>query len=197
MKKYKEYYHRLSRIKKKYLYYFVAGFVDGEGSFSVAMTKQKYPHRSLQWRWILNPTFQVYQHENNLDILELLKDQVFMTGRIHRKSSPYNVFTYSIENHRTLKERIIPFFCRYRLAVKDDDFKKFAEIIQRMSNKEHLTLAGFKRIVEIAFSMNAQGKQRKYSKEYIFNTLPNQFNSSKAVSSETIRQTPTEASEKI
>lgn len=175
--KHKRYYDRLKKLQRKYLYYYVAGFVDGEASFSVAMTKQKYVKKGEEhFKWILNPVFQVYQHENNKDILLLLRDYVFQTGRLHRKTSPYNVFTYSVENHRTLHEKIVPFFRKYRLAVKDEDFEKFADIIARITKKEHLTIEGFKNIVDIAFTMNVQGKQRKYSKEYIFETLPAQFN---------------------
>ena len=107
IERHKEYYDRLSKLQRKYLNYFVAGFVDGESSFSVAMTRQKYPYLKKGWRWILNPVFNVYQHENNKDILLLLQDKVFKTGRIHRKSSPYNVFTYSVENNKTLLEKTL------------------------------------------------------------------------------------------
>jgi hypothetical protein len=186
-KQHKEYYDRLSRLQRKYLHYFVAGFVDGEASFSVAITRQKYPSLSKGWRWILNPVFQVYQHENNVDMLLLLKDEVFKTGRIHRKTSPYNVFTFSVENNKTLHERIVPFFNKHQLATKMADFKKFASIVALMERKVHLSEEGFKRIVEIAFSMNAQGKNRKYTKEYIYETLPEQFNTLRK-SSETTRQ---------
>lgn len=188
IKRHKEYYHRLQKLHGKYLNYFIAGFVDGESSFSVALTKQKYAHYEKGWRWILNPVFQVYQHEDNLDILLIIKDFVFKTGRIHRKTSPYNVMTYSVENHKTLREKIIPFFRKYQLATKTEAFLKFSEIIERMEKKEHLTLEGFKKIVEIAHSMNAQGKNRKYSKEDIFATLSEQFKVLEK-SSETIRQT--------
>ena len=183
----KEYYYRLRRMQGKYLNYYVAGFVDGEASFSVALTRQKYAHVKQGWRWILNPVFQVYQHENNVDILLLLKDEVFKTGRIHRKSSPYNVFTYSVENNKTLHERIVPFFNKYQLAVKAEDFKKFSNIVAMMEKKKHLDIEGFKQIVEIAFTMNAQGKNRKYSKEYIYETLLEQFSTLRK-SSETTRQ---------
>ena len=48
--KHKEYYDRLSKLQGKYLNYFIAGFVDGESSFSVAMTRQKYPSLSKGWK---------------------------------------------------------------------------------------------------------------------------------------------------
>ena len=198
--KHKEYYDRLSKLPGKYLNYFMAGFVDGESSFSVAMTKQKYYVYSdgtgQGWKWILNPCFQVYQHENNVDVLLLLKDHVFKTGRIHRKTSPYNVMTYTVENHKTLQEKIIPFFRKYRLATKTQDFEKFADIIDRIMKKEHLTIGGFKRIVDIAFTMNAQGKNRKYTKEYIFETLSEQFDTLRK-SSETTRQNQDIKTDKI
>ena len=187
IEKHKEYYKRLSELHGKYLNYFVAGFVDGESSFSVAMTRQKYPSLSKGWRWIINPVFNVYQHENNKDILLLLKDVVFKTGRIHRKTSPYNVYTYTIENNKTLHEKIVPFFNRYQLATKTEDFKKFSQVVSMVDKKVHLDIEGFKRVVEIAFTMNAQGKSRKYTKEYIFETLSEQFGTLRK-SSETIRQ---------
>jgi hypothetical protein len=186
-KKQKEYYNRLSRLQGKYLNYFVAGFVDGEASFSVSMTRQRYPSLSKGWKWILNPVFQVYQHENNKDILFLLRDKVFKTGRIHRKTSPYNVFTYSVENNKTLHRKIVPFFNKYQLATKAEDFKKFSKIVDMMDKKIHLNVEGFKRIVDIAFTMNAQGKNRKYSKKYIHETLSDQFDTLRK-SSETTRQ---------
>jgi len=179
-------YKRLSRMKGKDLSYFVSGFVDGEGAFSVSITKQPYQHLKKGWKWILNPAFQVYQHEDHLWFLEFLKDKVFKTGRIHRKSSPYSVFTYSVENRVVLYEKIIPFFSKYRLGVKDDDFQKFSQVIKKIHAKEHLTEKGFKNIVDLVFEMNKHGKQRKYSKEYIFETLPEQFKIKE--SSETIRQ---------
>jgi len=65
-----------------------------------------------------------------------------------------------------------------------------------MSTKKHLKIEGFKRIVEIAFTMNAQGKNRKYSKEYIYETLSEQFNAPKK-SSETTRQNQLSETDKI
>ena len=194
--KHKEYYNRLSKLQGKYLNYFVAGFVDGEASFSVAMTRQKYPSLSKGWRWILNPVFNVYQHEGNKDMLLLLRDRVFKTGRLHRKTSPYNVFTFSIENNKTLHGKIVPFFKTYQLATKAEDFKKFSCIVDMIDKKIHLDIEGFKRIVDIAFTMNAYGKNRKYSKEYIFETLSDQFDTLRK-SSETIRQNQPVKADKI
>ena len=39
------------------LHYYLAGFVDGEGSFSVSIIK----HPTQKFGWMINPCFQVYQ----------------------------------------------------------------------------------------------------------------------------------------
>lgn len=149
--------------QKKYLNYFLSGFVDGEGSFSVAIIR----HPMQKFGWMINPCFQVYQHEKHRYILELCK-YIFGTGSIYRKSGTHPVLNFSIDSRRSITERVIPFFERYPLIVKEESFNKFKQIVRAMENKEHLTLDGFKRLVDIAYSMNQQGKGRKHTKEYIF-----------------------------
>jgi hypothetical protein len=169
--------------KEKNLHYYLSGFVDGEGSFSVSIIK----HSNQVFSWMINPCFQVYQHEKHRYILELFQF-VFKTGSIYRKSGTHPVLNFSIDSRRAILEKVIPFFDRYPLIVKDETYKKFRTIVNMMEKKEHLQIQGFKKIVDIAFSMNQQGKGRKYSKEYIFSTLPLKNNSIQE-SSETIRRT--------
>ncbi len=171
------YLERMKKMKRRDLGYFVAGFIDGEGTFTVSLTRQTSRKYKKGWKWILNPLFQTYQHEDHIDILYLLRDHVFQTGRIHRKSSPYHVFTYSIENRTILQERIVPFFTKYNLATKERDFVTWSKIINMIYEKEHLTEKGFIKIIDLIFTMNKNGKQRKYSKEYVLKTLSEQFNS--------------------
>ena len=173
----KKYYENYKKAKKRDLFFFTAGFVDGEGCFSLSLKRQPSNKYEKKFYWVLDPVFQVYQHGDNIDVLYLLKDEVFHTGRIHQKTSPYNVFTYSIENQKTLLERIVPFFKKYQLATKSDAFEKFAIALHKMERKEHLTKKGFIEILDIAFSMNMHGKQRKFSKEFVLETLSEQFSS--------------------
>lgn len=157
------------------LFYYVSGFVDGEGTFNVSFTKQKYKYNNQGFKWLIHVCFQVYQHEDHRDILELLQNRVFHTGRIYRKSSPYNVFTFTIDNPRNLSEKVIPFFEKYKLIVKEKDFQLFKQVVNLILQKKHLTKIGFNEILEIAFKMNASGRQRKYSKEYILATSISQL----------------------
>ena len=153
--------------KRHYLNYYLAGFVDGEGSFSVAIIR----HPSQRMGWMINPCFQVYQHEKHRYMLELFQHSL-QTGRIYRKSGVHPVLNFSVDSRKNLTEKIIPFFDKYPLITKAETYKKFREIVIAMDNREHQTLKGFKRLVDVAYSMNQQGKGRKYTKEYIFSTLP-------------------------
>jgi len=90
-----------------------------------------------------------------------------------------------LENILFLDIESVPQFPAYEHIP--EDFKKFSNIVDMMDKKIHLDIEGFKRIVEIAFTMNAQGKNRKYSKEYIYETLSDQFDTLRK-SSETTRQ---------
>mgnify|MGYP001582772126 CR=1 FL=1 len=153
--------------KQKALNYYLAGFADGEGSFSVSIIRTDMTVTG----WAVNPGFHVYQHEQHREILELFQF-VFKTGKIYRKSGTHPVLNYSVSTLQSITEKVIPFFDKYPLVVKEETYKKFRFIIAMMERKEHLTVQGFMKIVNIAYTMNQQGKGRKYSKEYILSTLP-------------------------
>jgi len=167
--------------KSKYLHYYLSGFVDGEGSFSVAIIR----HQSQAFGWMINPCFQVYQHEHHREILELFQ-WVFKTGSIYRKSGTHHVLNFSIDSRRNIIEKVIPFFDKYPLITKQDAYRKFKYIIEKMEQGVHRTEKGFKDLVTTAYSMNQQGKGRKHTIEYIFNSLHNIHEES----SETIRRNP-------
>lgn len=157
----------LFRGKRALLGYYLAGFADGEGTFSVAIIR----HPMQRLGWMINPVFQVYQHEKHREILELFREY-FGTGNVYRKSGIHPVLTFSIDSRKSLLERVLPFFKRYPLVVKRDEFFRFSEIVRAMELKEHWTIPGFKRLVALAYAMNQQGKGRKYTLQEIFATLP-------------------------
>jgi hypothetical protein len=139
---------------------YVAGFVDGEGCFSVGI----YPHPTVRYgaRFQIAPMFQAYQDRGNVVILEKIRD-FFGCGSITSKGPNSNVMTFSVHARQRLESVIIPFFDANPLVSnKQEDFLKFKEIVLSMQRKEHLTQAGFRAIVELAFTMNQRGKQRKY-----------------------------------
>jgi hypothetical protein len=139
---------------------YLAGFIDGEGCFSVSI----HPHKNARWGWIIDPDFTINQHRQSRELLERIQ-KFFGCGKIYEKSQgKSNVLTYVVYSRRSIYEKIIPFLDAHPLiSHKRYDYKKFREIIELLMLKKHYTLEGLQDIVRCAFDMNAQGKQRKYT----------------------------------
>jgi hypothetical protein len=153
---------------------YLAGFIDGEGCFSVSI----HPNPNAKWGWLIDPDFTINQHRQSRELLESIQ-RFLGCGKIYEKSpNKSNVLTFTVYGRKMILEKIIPFLDSHPvISNKRYDYAKFRDIILRMTNKEHHTLEGFQNIVRIAFSMNAQGKQRKYRLEEVLTS-----------SSETARQ---------
>lgn len=163
---------------KECLMYYLAGFVDGEGSFSVSI--HKTPGRR-RFGWWIDPFFQVYQHKDNSHILYVFKD-TFQCGYVSEKGGNPSCFVYCVDKISDLQSVIIPFFERYPLiGEKHNNFLLFKEVVERLSRKEHFVLDGFLQIVKLCFKMNRNGYYRKNKLEDILGSL--------GQSSETRRQT--------
>ncbi len=139
--------------KKSYL----VGIADSEGCFSISTKKQK----DTRFGWVLDPLFQVTQHENNRIILEMFRDEL-KCGRIIQKPGQENILVYIVDNRRQLKEKVIPFFGKNRLIAKKKDFEIFKDVVEALERKEHQDKEKFKRLVRKVFKMNFEGKQRRY-----------------------------------
>ena len=99
--------------KRELLGYYLAGFADGEGTFSVAIIR----HPTQRLGWMINPVFQVYQHEEHREVLDLYKEY-FGTGSVYRKSGILPVLTFSIDSRKSILDRVIQYFERFTLIVK-------------------------------------------------------------------------------
>ena len=159
------------------LKYYLVGFADGEGCFSVTICKSKF----ARLRWKIDPLFQVYQHKDNSRILhEYIK--VLKCGYVSEKGGNPICHVYCVDSIKDLTQKVIPFFKKYPLiGEKYDNFLLFEKIVIGISKKEHLKKDGLIRLAKLAFQMNRFGKYRKNSLESIVNSLEK--------SSETIRQT--------
>ena len=134
------------------------GLTDGEGCFSVSIHRNALAGKTGGWQ--IQPTFQVSQHSDHHDVLEALRE-FFGCGRVRTKGSNSAVEVYVVHSTIQLLERVIPFFEQYELRVKRDDFEKFADIVVSVRSRAHHDMEEFNRIVRLAYSMNARGKQRK------------------------------------
>jgi hypothetical protein len=137
---------------------YIAGYVDGEGSFHVAI--QRNPSTRLKWQLV--PEFHVSQNADRRQVLDLIA-KTFACGRIRENHSGTvdKTLVFIVRNRRDLLERVIPFFERQPLvSSKQQDFERFAFVVKAMSRGEHLTQEGFSALKAVALAMNGAGKYR-------------------------------------
>ena len=139
---------------------YLAGFTDGEGCFYVGV----HPTATVMLGLQVIPEFHVSQNGERISVLKLFAE-VLGCGAIKKNASASSrdkSYVLVVKRHRDLYERVLPFFERFPLrSEKQQEFLKFAQVVEMMHRKEHLTIDGLKRISEIAFSMNG-AKFRRY-----------------------------------
>lgn len=159
--------------------YYISGFVDGEGCFSVTVQRSRNVKLGIQ----VIPEFHVSQHQNRTEVLDAMHAK-FGCGYVkpnHAANTRDLTSVYVVRNIKDLRNKIVPFFRKYPLiSIKQRDFEKFAEVIEMMEKKLHLTKEGLIKILELAFSMNASGRYRKLRLEDVIAVVE---------SSETVCQT--------
>ena len=160
---------------------YVAGFVDGEGSFHVAFQRSRFTRLGLQ----VIPEFHVSQNPERAEVLRLIQ-QALGCGYIkanHPGSLHDRSMVLVVRNRSDLARRVVPFFERFPLrSSKQREFQTFATIVHAMGRGEHLTKDGMIRILQQAFAMNS-GRYRKHKLQDYLSVLE---------SSETVRQAPAE-----
>ena len=138
---------------------YIAGYVDGEGSFHVAV--QRNP--STRAGWQLVPEFHVSQNAERRQVLDLIKGRLGC-GRIqenHRGSADTSL-VFVVRNREDLLTRVIPFLeTQPLLSSKQQDFLVFAGIVRAMGRGEHLSSEGFRSLRRRALSMNGGGRYRR------------------------------------
>jgi hypothetical protein len=139
---------------------YLAGYVDGEGSFHVAI--QRNP--STRFGWQLVPEFHVNQNPERASILKLLRARLGC-GRIRpnaRAGGRDRSLVYVVRNRDDLLTKVIPFFRAHPiLSEKRLEFETFAAIVAAMENREHLSGTGFQRLLHLAVTMNGGGRYRR------------------------------------
>ena len=83
--------------------HFFAGFIEGEGSFSVSAKKSP----SAKFGVYLDPEFSITQHVNGSSHLFRCLC-LFRTGVIRHKNKSNATLVYRIYNRETLKQKVIP-----------------------------------------------------------------------------------------
>ncbi len=142
--------------------YYITGFVDGEGSFSISIS----PRNFKNVKWEIRPSFSISQHKKSRSILFKIKDY-FQCGTI-RPNRKDNTYKYEVRSVEELDKKIIPHFKKYPLQTdKKKDFEVFTSIIQIMKEGRHLTKEGLAEIINLLKTLPPERK-RKYKLENFF-----------------------------
>jgi hypothetical protein len=149
---------------------YIAGYVDGEGSFHVAVQRIKHARFGFQ----IVPEFQVSQNLDYAKTLNIIQRRLGC-GYIkpnHAKNLRDQSHVYVVRNRQDLLQKVIPFFEANELfSPKQQDFEKFSCIVKSMNNKLHFDEGGFLQLVQIAFSMNRNGQYRRFNLNEIVKNL--------------------------
>jgi hypothetical protein len=138
-------------------FWFLAGLVEGEGSVTLSIKA----HPSKRFGYYVQPEFFIYQHKARRQLLEMAQEY-FGAGRIKPKSGNPDVLVFSIMSRGVLAARVVPFLERCReLSARREDYAKFNAIVLLLEAGFHQTPTGLACIVELGYSMNMQGKQRR------------------------------------
>ena len=139
---------------------YVCGFVDGEGCFTIVISKHKQKKLGLDARL----HFEIELRDDDEEILRSIQETLGC-GRIYH----LNLERYGWNSHVELKVssivdikgKVIPFFRKYPLrGKKKNAFECFIQAADIFSRKDHLTLKGIEKLRAIRKRMN------RYSKKY-------------------------------
>ena len=155
---------------------YIAGYVDGEGSFSVTVNRNPTSRFKLQ----LVPEFHVSQNGDRREVLDEIRRRLDC-GYVKRNGRNDRVMVFVVRRRLDLLTKVIPFFERNPLiSSKQHDFETFAKVVRAMAIGEHLGEQGFSQILELGLSMNGHGRYRQVRWRSLI---------SHPESSETVRQT--------
>jgi hypothetical protein len=128
--------------------YWIAGFVDGEGTFFISI----YDSPKLKMGKQVRIGFKVTQGVKNVQVLYKLKK--FYGIGIVKQEKP-EVYEYRVNDLQQLVEIILPFFLKYAMhTTKKFDFLRVLYVSKLMLRKDHLTMDGINKIQKIRNKMN-------------------------------------------
>lgn len=139
---------------------YLVGFVDGEGSFHVAVYKDERMKAGLKFI----PEFHISQRSSSKKVLYKIRDQL-QCGYIkenHARNNRDNTYVLVVRNRNDLLDKIIPFFIKNPLQTeKQKDFILFSRVVKHMEDGIHQSMEGAKKILSLAYKMNNKGTYRR------------------------------------
>lgn len=154
---------KLLPAKGKYLRYYLLGIAEEAGSFSISIRLQP----DTKFGVVIDPLFKVMQPKNNRVVLELFK-RVLNCGRVIEKSTQPDILEFVVDNRRHLKEKVIPFFKRYKPIIKQREFALFTQVIDALEAGKHRDAESLKELVVMLYE---HSDERRYPLEMILKEI--------------------------
>ena len=136
----------------------VAGFSSGDGSFNIKISNTA----STKIGTRVPLRFAIGLNIREEELIKSLVSYFNLNNKEGKMSYVYcrsNSVSIQIISLTDIRDTVIPFFVKYPIqGQKAMDFSDFCKVVNMISNKEHLTLEGFNRILEIKASMNEERK---------------------------------------
>lgn len=125
--------------------HYVTGFVDGEGCFSITISRKRFKVPEVRLK------FEIELREDDEPILKEIQETLDC-GSIYRleyerykKWKPH--VKYQVCSFKDIKGKVIPFFRKYPpQAKKKYQFELFCTVAEMMERKEHITDKGIENI---------------------------------------------------
>ena len=138
---------------------YIAGFVDGEGCFTIVISKHKQKKLGLDARL----HFEIELRADDEEILKRIKKTLACGHIYHIDYSKYGwapQVEYKVSSIKDLTQKVIPFFKENKLqAKKKHSFDCFCQAAKIFEKKEHLTIEGIEQLKKIRLNMNQYSKK--------------------------------------
>jgi len=131
------------------LSWWIAGFTDGEGCFSVSI----FHNKTSRLGWQVMPEFVLTQGKSSLSALEEVKTffncgHIFINKRYDNHHE--HLYRYCVRKREDLNNIIIPFFHQHPLlTAKKKSFKKFYQALDLINQGKHLDKKGLEEIAQL------------------------------------------------
>lgn len=124
----------------------ISGFVAGDGSFDIKLTKRR-SRDQIELR------FRITQHVRDFHLLRVIAEYLGC-GKVYMRPTGL-ACDLSVNNFSDNIEKIIPFFKKYPIGtIKENDFKSFVLASELISINSHLNHEGLAKLKEIKSNMN-------------------------------------------
>jgi hypothetical protein len=128
-------------------------------------------HQTAAFGYFVQPEFFLYQHRNRRSLLELAAEE-FGSGSIFPKPGNETVLVLKIGDRQVLRDRVVPFLRGYmRYSARVADYEIFATVVDLVCQGRHRCLEGVVELVELAYTINGNGKNRRIPKNDVLDRI--------------------------